>query len=191
MPELIAAYPEANVIVAMRDPDEWWRSLEKSAAKQHKELHDCPAFIRNLLMKLDPFFLGRFSPLLDATEYGPFGERGFQDPEHCKKVYVAMHEQVRNMVPKENLLNFQLTQDWGPLCEFLKKDVPATPFPHINESTEFDERMWLIHKHIAYRIMKRVLPFIVFLILVIAAGCYITVPKAPMASSLNWQLSMS
>ena len=191
IPELIAAYPEAKVIIAMRDPEAWWRSVEKSVAKQHKELHDYPAFFRNLLMRLDPFFLGRFSPLLDATEFGPFGEKGFQDPETCKKVYVAMHEEVRNMVPKENRLDFQLKQGWGPLCEFLGKDIPATPFPHINESAEFDERMWLIHKHTAFRIAKRMLPFIILLILVIAAGRYLSISKASITSSLSWQLSVS
>jgi hypothetical protein len=38
LPELIAAYPEAKVIAAMRDPDAWWRSVEKSVAKQHRAL---------------------------------------------------------------------------------------------------------------------------------------------------------
>jgi hypothetical protein len=160
MPELIAAYPEAKVIVAMRDPDAWWKSVEQSVAKEHKKSHDAPAFIRNLLMKLDPSFLGRFGPFMTAMEYGIFGEKGFSDPENCKKRYVAMHEEVRNMVPKENLLDFQLKQGWRPLCEFLGKDIPGTPFPHVNESAEFDERHQLMHWKIASRIARRVLPFV-------------------------------
>jgi len=191
MPELIAAYPDAKVIVAMRDPDAWWKSVEQSVAKEHKKSHDTPAFIRNLLMKLDPSFLGRFGPFMTAMEYGIFGEKGFSDPENCKKVYVDMHEEVRNMVPKENLLEFQLKQGWGPLCEFLGKDVPVGPFPHVNESAEFDERHRLIHKQIAIRIAKRVLPFLAVPALVIAAGRYFSSSMSSMASSLGWQHSKS
>lgn len=166
MPELIAAYPEAKAIIAMRDPDAWWTSLEKSVGKQHKELREYPSFIRNILMRLDPFFLKRFAPLLEATKFGPFGQFGFQDPEHCKRVYIAMHEEVRNMVVKENMLEYQLEQGWGPLCNFLGRDVPEIPFPHINDSVEFDERMWLIKKHIAIRIARRLFPIFIVITMV-------------------------
>jgi hypothetical protein len=121
-----------------------------------------------MLMNLDPFLLKRFYHLLGMTEFGPLGETGFQDPEHCKKVYVTMHEQVRNMAPTENLLDFQLKQGWGPLCKFLGQDIPAAPFPRINESAEFGERMWLIRKHIIMRITKRLFPSFVLLILLAA-----------------------
>ena len=38
------------------------------------------------------------------------------------------------MVPKENRLDFQLKQGWGPLCKFLGKDIPATGPPKYTHS---------------------------------------------------------
>lgn len=40
---------------------------------------------------------------------------------------------VRKRVPKERLLEWSVTEGWEPLCNFLGKDVPDTPFPRINE----------------------------------------------------------
>lgn len=169
MPELIAAYPEAKIIVAMRDPDAWWKSVESSVGKEHKELNKRPAWFQNIFMKIEPTFLGRFFPMAHALEFGPFGERGFEDPEHCKKVYVDIHEEVRRIVPKDRLLEFRLTQGWEPLCKFLGKEIPKTTFPHLNESHEFEERARLIQKIVRTRIARRVLP-VLGVLLAAAAG---------------------
>ena len=39
---------------------------------------------------------------------------------------------IRGLVPPERLLEWSATDGWEPLCEFLGKDVPKTPFPHVN-----------------------------------------------------------
>jgi hypothetical protein len=36
------------------------------------------------------------------------------------------------LVPKERLLEWEIGDGWGPLCEFLGKPVPEVPFPHAN-----------------------------------------------------------
>ena len=91
---------------------------------------------------------------------GLFGPRGTLDEDNAKKVYISMHEEVRRIVPKDRLLEFQLKDGWRPLCEFLGKDVPDTPFPRVNESAEFGERMKLIMKLAVIRVAKRYLPFV-------------------------------
>ena len=40
---------------------------------------------------------------------------------------------VLHDVPAERLLEFRVTEGWGPLCEFLNLDVPDTPFSRLNE----------------------------------------------------------
>ena len=40
---------------------------------------------------------------------------------------------VRDTVPLEKLLEFDVRQGWGPLCDFLDKPVPEGKFPHIND----------------------------------------------------------
>ena len=36
--------------------------------------------------------------------------------------------------PKDKFLMFDLKSGWGPLCNFLGKPVPSTPFPHKNKN---------------------------------------------------------
>lgn len=45
--------------------------------------------------------------------------------------YEYHNEQVRKVVPKEDLLEFNVKQGWGPLCEFLGVEVPDVPFPNL------------------------------------------------------------
>lgn len=41
---------------------------------------------------------------------------------------------VRRVVPKERLLVMSVKDGWAPLCNFLNKPQPSTPFPHANEA---------------------------------------------------------
>jgi hypothetical protein len=50
-----------------------------------------------------------------------------------RHAYESYYENIRLRVPKENLLEIKLGE-WEPMCEFLTKEVPDQPFPHINEA---------------------------------------------------------
>lgn len=50
--------------------------------------------------------------------------------------YDAHNAQVIASVPPSQLLIFNVKEGWGPLCKFLGKDVPAEPFPNVNESAD-------------------------------------------------------
>ena len=41
---------------------------------------------------------------------------------------------VKNTVPKEDLLIWQVKDGWKPLCDFLKKPIPKGPIPHDNRT---------------------------------------------------------
>ncbi|CAE6909469.1 unnamed protein product [Symbiodinium natans] len=42
-------------------------------------------------------------------------------------------ERIRNMIPRDKLLEFNMKEGWKPLCDFLGKPVPDTQFPHVND----------------------------------------------------------
>jgi hypothetical protein len=44
--------------------------------------------------------------------------------------------QVRAVVPPDRLLVFSVRDGWEPLCAFLGRSVPDTPFPNINDRRE-------------------------------------------------------
>ena len=50
-----------------------------------------------------------------------------------RRGFLMHDEHVRTTVPREKLLDFQPGDGWGSLCEFLGKEVPSGPFPHVHE----------------------------------------------------------
>ena len=58
--------------------------------------------------------------------------------------YLKHNLYVQYIVPKENLLIWQVSDGWEPLCNFLGKKVPEGMIPHDNESFDrnFIEEYW-------------------------------------------------
>lgn len=57
-----------------------------------------------------------------------------------KQVYLDQINDVRQLVPPENLLMFSVSDGWRSLCEFLEQSVPDEPFPRSNDISSFIER---------------------------------------------------
>ena len=90
---------------------------------------------------------------------GLFGsDEGFR--EHGKETHAAVHEEIRQIVPKERLLEYRIADGWDPLCKFLGHDVPKISFPKVNESAEFKDRNAVMGKRAMLRIAKRSLPIL-------------------------------
>ena len=51
------------------------------------------------------------------------------------------NEEVQRIVPAERLLVWSVADGWEPLCEFLELPVPDQPFPRVNDSKQFSERI--------------------------------------------------
>ena len=154
MPELIEAYPEAKVIVSERDPEKWYTSMMNTIGLRVTNWRVVT------LSLLDPFFLGRWGPFTGSLLQALFGNKGVVEKEGALRTYKMMHQEVRDMVPKEKLLEYKLGDGWEPLCKFLNKDVPNEPFPFINESNDFLERADLIERQAAARAAKNIIPVI-------------------------------
>ena len=43
---------------------------------------------------------------------------------------------MKSVVPKDQLLVFDVSEGWEPLCKFLDLPVPDVPFPNINDRQE-------------------------------------------------------
>jgi hypothetical protein len=41
---------------------------------------------------------------------------------------------------------YEVSEGWGPLCEFLGVEVPDKPFPHLNDAEVFRERIRRIRR---------------------------------------------
>ena len=52
---------------------------------------------------------------------------------------------MKQYVPSERLLVFEVKQGWEPLCQFLGVPVPQDkPFPHLNDTAEFRRRVQIL-----------------------------------------------
>ncbi len=61
----------------------------------------------------------------------------FIDREIALGGYRRRAEQVGAAIPAERLLVFDVAEGWEPLCRFLDKPVPKTPFPRVNSTEEW------------------------------------------------------
>lgn len=54
-------------------------------------------------------------------------------PVNGKVVFQEHYNMVRQLVPDDNLLEWNVHEGWGPLCKFLGHEVPDLPFPRTND----------------------------------------------------------
>jgi len=62
-------------------------------------------------------------------------------PEDLIGGFVAHNEEVKRTVPAERLLVWSASDGWEPLCEFLEVPIPDQPFPHLNDTDTFIDRI--------------------------------------------------
>ncbi|KAJ7214966.1 hypothetical protein GGX14DRAFT_443507 [Mycena pura] len=136
--ELIRAYPEAKVVLTLRDPDRWWRSFADTIGTA----------IRGPI-GVNPWFEPRASVAIRmfwGLALGALFGTPEPAPEAAKARFVAHYDEVRRLVPKERLLEYRVGEGWERLymCGFLAKQVPAEAFPKVNDTEAY-------HGHVTRR----------------------------------------
>lgn len=143
--ELAQAYPKAKVILTVRDPQRWYESASK-AFGSGPTIDPSSArgyLISKALGLLFPKLWGAMSAMQESLE-----ERGIsfdgspQDRERATEDFERHVREVRERVPAERLLVYEVKQGWQPLCEFLGVEAPRDePFPHLNEGEQVSKLM--------------------------------------------------
>lgn len=136
--ELIDVYPDAKVLLSTRDPESWERSMRETVwAVRHggsliRLLSDAQALV-------NPAWAG-FISMIDALVWdATFGDG--DSPEEMIATFNRHNEEVQATVPADRLLVWSVCDGWEPLCEFLEVPIPDIPFPHLNDSKEFADRV--------------------------------------------------
>jgi sulfotransferase family protein len=139
--ELLDVYPDAKVLLSVRDPEAWERSFRDTIwTMSHGET--LMPRLSGARAQIDARW-ERYLALVDRMFWGPEGTfaAGHERPEQMIEQAVRHNEAVKRAVPPERLLVWQVTEGWEPLCEFLEVDVPGSPLPHANERDAFVERV--------------------------------------------------
>ena len=139
--ELLERYPDAKVLLSVRDPGAWEHSMRQTVWAVYYG-DQLMTHLSNAYAKLDQPWNDYLGLMTDMLWRG----RGTLAQNHSERdgMIASMErhsEEVRRTVPAEQLLEWDVCEGWEPLCEFLKVDVPATPLPRLNDSQTFRDRV--------------------------------------------------
>ncbi|KAK3904119.1 hypothetical protein C8A05DRAFT_42776 [Staphylotrichum tortipilum] len=132
--EMVAAYPEAKVVLNMRrDLDAWEKSLDGTLVHANESW----GFWIASWLDRECFWAWhvyeRFLwPLLFRA---PEGEMKTAVRGNARWIQREHANMIRGLVHKDRLLEWYIEDGWEPLCKFLDKPVPDIKFPHANAVT--------------------------------------------------------
>jgi hypothetical protein len=123
--ELAAQYPDALVLLSVRDDaDGWWKSAHDTIFEiGARPIPDDPVFGAQLRM-VQELLTRRFTP-------------DWQDEVSAKAAYEQHNDAVRAEIPAGRLLVWRPGDGWEPICAALGLPVPTDPFPHVNTTSDF------------------------------------------------------
>jgi len=130
-PELITAYPEAKVILNIRqDVDAWHRSVMETLIplQESWKFWFRSWFCAELFWAHESFIRGNWRD---------FYRGSFE--KNSRKVLAEHVHRVRSLVPPERLLEWDVHDGWEPLCKFLDKPVQSTPFPTLHTGRQYKQ----------------------------------------------------
>ena len=135
--ELIDVYPDAKVLLSVRDGESWERSFRETIWNMSFGDGVMP-LLSKAREQIDPRW-ERYQRLVDRMFWGPQGTfaAGHDTPARMIEQMHAHNDAVKRDVPPERLLVWEVGDGWEPLCEFLGVDIPDTPLPHVNDRETF------------------------------------------------------
>lgn len=128
--EISAHYPQAKVILTLRDPAQWYDSMLQTIVPS-----------ATVGAELDPDPNGRAGSALirkvalEGIFQGRIGDRAF-----ALQRFEDHRKEVTATIPPERLLVMDVREGWAPLCAFLGVPVPDHPFPSGNTVSDFRAR---------------------------------------------------
>lgn len=142
--DIFEAFPDTKLIFSERRSEhEWWESLTRMWDNIHgnwtlKLLSLLSPTMRSLFQysyRLVPVCFGAESP-------GFWSSWPKVSPNVAKMIYRNHNARVKEKAPKDQLLIFNPSEGWEPLCKFLGKPVPDCDFPHKNKGGNIaDEKL--------------------------------------------------
>jgi hypothetical protein len=122
--DILRAFPAAAVILTVRKPEAWFESFAA--------LRETLEHAREAAKKIPE--LAKMVRLADSLFDRMFG--GSLTRANCIAVFERHNAEVCANIPAGQLLVFEASQGWEPLCRFLRCPVPVQPFPHLNTRAE-------------------------------------------------------
>jgi hypothetical protein len=127
--EISDAYPDAVILLSVRDVDDWWRSVSNTifVALATYFADDAPD---DGWTRMGRGMMNAFTP-------------EWQEEAPAKAAYLAHNDHVRRTAPKDRLLEWRPEEGWEPICAALHLGVPDQPFPFTNTTADVRRELGL------------------------------------------------
>jgi hypothetical protein len=123
-PELMRAFPDALMLLSVRDPEAWWASANETIFAG---------------IDSNPIAPPGWKEMAHAMIEKRFGA-DMTDHDSCIAAFNAHNARVCETVPLERLLVWQSGEGWAPICKALRLEIPEEPFPRTNTREEWRAR---------------------------------------------------
>lgn len=139
-PQLIERYPDAKVVLTVREPEGWVRSMRETvwgiffADSVMRHLSDA----RTVLDPLWRRYITLMTRMNWDEETGAMAGDTFSDAGMAE-IMNRWNDSVREGVPAERLLVWDPREGWEPLSAFLEVETPSEPLPRVNDTASFQE----------------------------------------------------
>eukprot|EP00752_Nemacystus_decipiens_P014610 g13009.t2 len=172
--EILASNPTAKVVVTVRDPDAWWKSVESTISFNNPTMSSWVRTYKATNSIDSSVRWGghsrRDTPSTRNAAYGFFFVDVFSadtflfhsmirqiktlhmNEEEAKADYIRHNKEILAHVPADKLLEFSVKQGWEPLCAFLGVRVPDEPFPNVKSGDVMKTRFTRINNR-GWRLM--------------------------------------
>jgi hypothetical protein len=128
--ELLVEYPDARVILTVREPATWYASFRDTILARLESLPPIESPAIRALYEVSQHII------LQRTFRGAAG-----DEQRAMAALAAHNTEVIASVEPQRLLIYDVADGWEPLCRFLGVPVPAGDFPHLNARAEFSAEL--------------------------------------------------
>lgn len=130
--ELVAAYPEAKVVLTVRDPERWYDSTLETIYQ-----------LGHMPWRVEAFVPGfkQMQTMVQAAVWQKVFNGRFTDKPYAIACFEEHIDQVKAFVSPQKLLIFSVKDGWEPLCNFLEVPIPDEPFPHVNDRAEMEKNI--------------------------------------------------
>lgn len=174
--ELLEMYPDAKVILTVRDNVDVWYESVMSTIWKVVELRispDAPFWRKTWRSLLDRSPFDRMTELIHLNPAGMY----WKFPTRGKIFYEEHNEKIRRIVPKDRLLEFNVKEGWGPLCEFLGYEEPEWELPRVNDRAEFNRYQEDYGRAENWIVARNAMPYVLIPVVGVIASWYMFIRR--------------
>ena len=139
--ELADYYPDAKVLLSVRDSEGWVKSMRDTiwglfyGDMLIRDLSDARCWV-------DPKWRGYIAMMEGMWEKsGLINNGSATTSEDMASAMERYHQEVQETIPSDRLLVWSVSEGWDRLCDFLEVPVPDAEFPRLNDSKVFADRL--------------------------------------------------